>query len=559
MVSADRSRMGRKSGRRRLWLEFAEGIAEGPKGFRYLISRQRGPVISRAQKEFALLGKTRNQAAVDCLLQLLQSPDSGIRWQAVFALTQRGEKRALEGLVAAFSDHPPIDANRWTSISHRVLPTLQGILEDPRHPLYRASLRMITHLEIVEGFGRLVQTAEQTNSPHGSFAGGALGALSVSLGRQVRSGHDSSRRETLIRHLASSLEHYSIHRSPYIPEAFLVLLEPDDAPLQAILHDEIDPRPLKVLLRQWKVTASDEVLDLLIQLVVKHHPPKSLVEVVFRERSDMKMAVALARGIGQGYLPAIIQRVEQHGLPAACQHAWTAEGGLTDEDRLNLFKIVSAGGVALHQLFRGIRQCFNAHSVEWLNAVAEIIQYYPTPSCSEILQAMAPTVMIGGEAVPASLATEQVQDSQQLREDLSFILSFRDQGEHPLLENAIRQMFRALSVETLMAHLDLLVEDALQCFADLIRLIDPHWQKALITACNSLDPSDRYHAAIAASFLGPDPTLKGALVRLVADSYKMVREEAAFALSKYPDEAKDPLPVVFGDESCMPIIAKEGV
>jgi hypothetical protein len=516
-------------------------------------------VISRVQKEFALLGKTRNQAAVDCLLQLLRSSDPGIRWQAAFTLTQRGESQALEGLVGAFCEVPPVDAHRWTSISHRVLPTLQRILEDPRHPLYRASLRMITHFEIVEGFGRLVQTAEQTNSPHGSFAGGALGALSARLGRQVRSGHDSSRREALITHLASSLEHYPIHRSPYIPDAFLTLLVPDDAALQSILHDETDPRPLKVLLRQWKVTASDEVLDLLIQLVVKHHPPKCLLEIVFRERSDVRMAAALARGIGHGYLPAIKQRVEQYGLPAACRHVWTAEVGLTNEDRMNLFKLLSAGGVALHQLFRGMRQCFADASSEWLNTVAEIIHYYPTPSCSEILQAMAPAVMSSGEAVPESLAAQQIQESQQLREDLRFILSFRDQGEHPLLENAIRQIFSALSVETLMANLDLLVEDALEQFAGLIRLIDPHWQKSVVNACHSLDPSERYHAAMAASFLGPDPALKESLERLSTDSYKMVREEAAFALSKYLAEAKDLLPVVFGEESPLPIVTMEGV
>lgn len=494
-------------------------------------------------KEFNFLASTRNQAAIDCLIGLVDSSDSAVRWRAGLALSARTDELSREKLLEAFDSPSRRCRREWKTFGHRLVATILRILEDPRHRLYRASLKAISDCEIVEGFGKLVRTAEQISLPHGAFAGKQLLQLATHLGTEARSGGAaSSVRMSLLSLLAASLNDFQAHRSTTIADAFLACVDAGDADLLAILNQNEDS-VMKILTRQWKSTQRIEVLELLVNLLDKPFLPKSICNVLFKERKDIKMALALAKGTRQGLSPLTLQRIQQNGIPECCLNLSMNDSSIGEQDKWSLWTIIAAGQAPLTRLLEGIRSFLDSPSTESQLAIANILRHYPTTRCFKFLEAMAPQAFL-----ETQLPHESLDDGTQFCQDIRKLLSVLSTCD-PNLKKAIEEFFVEFNIETLLQHLDLLMDDAITCFAEIMRSLHPEWPQMLIPALESPDGERRCQAAIAASYLGPHPDVKGALSKLLQDKFVMVQEEAAYALKAYPT------PSVSMNPHTMPTIA----
>jgi len=490
-------------------------------------------VFATLTKEFNFLASTGNQSAVDCLFGMVDSSDSWVRWQAGFALSVRSDELSREKFLEAFNSPSRLCRREWKAFGYRLVATMMRVLEDPRHRLYRAALKAISDCEIAEGFGKLVRTAEQISLPHGAFAGKQLLHLATHLGAEARNGGaTSSVRTTLLSLLAASLGDFQVHRSTTIADAFLACVDAGDADLLGILNQNEDA-VMKILTRQWKSTQRLEVLELLVDLLDKPFLPKSICNVLFKERKDIKMALALAKRTRDGLSPLTLQRIQQNGVPACCISLSLDDPSLSEQDRWALWTIVAAGQAPLSSLLVGIRSFLDNPSTESQLAIANILRHYPTTPCIQFLEAMAPEALLQADANCPLAYLESANDGSQFRQDIRKLLSVSPNCD-PNLRKAIEEFFVEFNIETLLQHLDLLMDDAITCFAEIMRSLYPTWPQMLIPALESPDGNRRCQAAIAASYLGPHPDVKVALSKLLQDKFTMVQEEATYALKAYP-------------------------
>ncbi len=484
-------------------------------------------------KEFQFLASTGNQSAVDCLCGLLDSSDRSVRWQAGFALSSRSDRLSQEKFLEAFDSPSRLCRREWKTIGYRLVATIMKVLEDPTHRLYRAALKAISDCEIVEGFTRLVRTAEQISLPHGSFAGKQLLQLATHLGTEARNGGAaSSVRTSLLGLLAASLDQFHVHRSATIADAFLACVDAGDADLLGILNQNEDA-VMKILTRQWKSTQRIEVLELLVDLLDKPFLPKSICNVLFKERTDEKMALALAKRTREGLSLLTLQRIQQNGIPECCRNLSLKYTSLSEQDLWTLWTIMAAGQAPLRRLLQGICVFLDNPSTESHLAITKILRHYPTTPCVKFLEAMAPEAMLQQVSFSQRSLHEPVDDGSQFRQDIRKLLLVLPNCD-PNLRKAIEEFFVEFNIETLLQHLGLLMDDAIHCFAEIMRSLHPTWPQMLIPALESPDGERRCQAAIAASYLGPHPDIKAAITKLLQDKYTMVQEEAAHALKAYP-------------------------
>jgi hypothetical protein len=290
---------------------------------------------------------------------------------------------------------------------------------------------------------------------------------------------------------------------------------------------------MKILTRQWKSTQRDEVLELLVKLLDKPFLPKSICNVLFKDRKDIKMAIALARGTQEGLSPLAIQRIHQNGIPECCVKLNPNDSTIREKDRWMIWTIVAAGHAPLPRLLEGVSCFLDNRSTESQLAIANILRHYPATDCLKFLEAMAPQAMLQAYADRGIPSSDTQDDGSQFRRDIRKLLSALTHGEANL-KNAIESFFCEFNIETLLQHLDLLMDDAITCFAEVMRSLHPKWPQMLIPALESPSGERRCKAAIAASYLGPHPDLKASLNKLLQDEFVMVQEEAAFALKDYP-------------------------
>lgn len=501
-------------------------------------------VPNRLSREFRFLAETRNLAAIDCLDSLLDSPDAELRKQAAIALSLRKEPESIDRIIGSFSRTTPIDRRGWHGVTFRVLPELLRILEDTRHRCFRGALKLIGHCEVVEALPRLVYAAEQTSSAHGAFAGKILLDTASRLGAEARAGAHSPAREALIRLLTGSLNEFAAHRSNVIAEALLAGAVPDDAGLQAILTDSND-RTLKILVRQWKTTQREEALDLLVRLFGRNFLPRSVVDILCRERKDTMIAKALARGTEDGISSAVANRLQQNGGLACFEMVEDANSDLEVHDRRQLWKMMAASKIPIPKLFEGIDAILQDQSPEAQHAVVDMLRHYRSPKCREVLKAMAPAIAWDDVEPAAEAIDALIEQGVQFRRRLRTLTQFRDTGTEGL-RVAIGEFFQDFTIHAFIESLDVLSDDALACFADILPLVNQRWHEALLPMLQSPAPKERCKAAIVAGYLPPQPNLRGALLNLTNDKFQMIQEEAEFALAKYNAklDASPPAPVM---------------
>lgn len=484
-------------------------------------------------KEFRFLSTTRNQAAVACLRGLLDSPCREVRWQAGLALSARSDDVSTETFLEAFDCSANLCRREWKTLGYRLVPTILRVLEDSNHRLYRAALKAIADCELPEGLSKLVRASEQPSSLHGAYAAKQLIRMSMHLGAEVRNGGvESAIRISLLKLLAESLKQFSYHRSSSIAEALLVCIAVDDAEFASILNQE-DAPILRVLIRQWRSTQRIEVLELLVSLLGKQFLPKSVCDILFIDRKDLKMSIALARGARSGLSPLALQRFHQNGVPECCQNLQPQDSSIDEQSQWTLWMLIAAGKASLPRLFEGLRWFVGNPSIESQLAIANILRHYPATTCSKFLEAMAPEAMLPLESSNANPENESLNDGSEFRRDIRKLLAVLPTCDANL-KGAIEVLFSEFNLEILMQHMDYLMDDAISCFSEIMRAIHPRWPEALIPEMESSVAEKRLKAAVAASYLGPHPDLKLYLNKLQNDEFAMVREEAIFALRDYP-------------------------
>jgi hypothetical protein len=228
-----------------------------------------------------------------------------------------------------------------------------------------------------------------------------------------------------------------------------------------------------------------------------------------------------------------LQRIQQYGIPQCCLDLNLHDSSLSESDKRTLWTILAAGHAPLPRLFEGIRVFLGNESMEAQLAIASILRHYPKTSSAKFLEAMAPEALRSENSNSLDPVDETDDNGSQFRQDVRKLLGVLPKCE-PNLRNAIEEFFDEFHIEALLTHLDSLMDDAIECFAEVMRALHPHWPLMLIPALEAPEGKRRRLAAIAASYLGPHPDIKFALTKLLQDKYMVVQEEAEYALKAYP-------------------------
>jgi hypothetical protein len=266
----------------------------------------------------------------------------------------------------------------------------------------------------------------------------------------------------------------------------------------------------------------------------KNYLPRSVTEILFKKRTDVKMAMALSRGVASEQASQILAKVQENGSPACCPSVPVCESELSRDDQWRLWKLMAAGEIELDVLFAGLQSILADSSFEAQLAAAEVLRNSQKPSVHRLLKALAPGLMLVGHEEHSEPDENALKRSRNLRESLKYVLTLKQDNKSPL-SNALFDYFRECSLEAFIQHLDSLTEESLKCLAEIVALVEVEWAEKIKVRFDSDAPQTRRLAVIAASYLGTPPTLKTHLHRLTLDKFDMIREEAEYALSLYPN------------------------
>jgi len=479
---------------------------------------------------FQWLSKTRNLSSLDLFAALLQSPNESVRFEAAVNLSTRPEKIAKEILIRNLGAQYATASPGLKNIAYRFAPDVLEILADDRNALFPDALKTAIACDMPEALAVLITTAEQTASPYGLLASHLLMELSRRLGGRARdTGMSSDYRDRFIHLLHQSLDNYSSHHNAKIVDAFLACSVPDDAQLHSILNDT-QSKTFKLLSRHWKTTECVEAIDLLVQVLWKHYLSHDVQQIIFRDRRDRLLGKSLAKCMRRELTEHVIERLHQYGTPICCTTIEPDDAELSLEDRLNLWRLLSITGGPLVWFLKGV-QYFLAHHREHLGiAVADILKLHSPPSHLDVMAAIGLDSCEFGAVSPVPVG--RLSDQAINRENFQYLIAEAPRFPKPL-QHALECFLKDFNCENFIKKLSFKNDEYLEQFAKMISLGERDWEESLKAYMLSPTPTVRCKGTIAATYFPPSLKLQPTLRLLLDDPKEVIREEAAFALTRY--------------------------
>jgi hypothetical protein len=323
--------------------------------------------------------------------------------------------------------------------------------------------------------------------------------------------------------LEQSIARFVRHQRPEVIEAFLQLVERDNATVKQILLDPFHGCYLGVvdlLLHSQR----GGIVRLLLSYLDDPHPPTAAISALAR-RCDPKFIGHLLKKIGDRPSPQQAQNLKRvESVPWADPEQGVVDM-LDDASQHSLVKMLAASGVKRSEVFRTLEHLALRGTPGGRRAAFEELAGFSGVEANALIMA----------ALEDPDPLVQAAAARQLRQRgvpgaLSRLVELID-SPHQVLRDAVRASLSEFQFSRYLASFDLLDTEVRAANGRLVRKVDPRALSQLIEELRSRSRSRRLRAIEMAVAMDLLAEAEGELIERLRDEDHIVRSQAARALA----------------------------
>lgn len=480
---------------------------------------------------FELLAKTKNEAAARALVPALDSSSPAIQEGALRAILDRrsqiGQREILRRLHKIDDSWRTIIEQKPGRMNH----ALRDALLSSNAQLCANACKAIVWLHEYDLAPTLITALEDEANASADLAAETLLTLSHLLYEELAAPRDYRNRRdpqivrrNVLGSLEQSVKRYAKHKRDAVIEAFLMIVNRDNATLAQNL---IDPNQAAYLTVLDLLGHSEHggVIRLLLSFLDDSHPPSAAINVL-AERRDGKFLQHLLERFDDDLSSVVkqnIKRVENFAWMSS-DLDYTEE--LDDHGQRRLMRLLVVSGAKRTYVFRMIEHLLAKGRPGGRRAAAQALTEFTGGEAN----ALALTALGDEDPEVQAIALRQLRN-RGIPGALPQLIEMLD-SPHEVVRQAARENLGEFSFPRFMAAYDTLDERARQSTGHLVKKVDPETASLLMKELRSPARTRRLRALDVAMTMEVVCEVEEAVIELLSDDDYVVRIEAASALAQ---------------------------
>jgi HEAT repeat protein len=480
---------------------------------------------------FEVLCKTHNEAAVDLLLAVLDSPFPAVREGALESLLKRrtvsGHREIIRRLARLDSHGREIVAAQHRYLGRALRDAI--LSADPQG--FATGCAAALEFRDYDMLPTLVHAAEDEQYPYRTPA--AQHALQLAqllyddlaADRSSQAGRDPQlMRKHMLHSLEQSVARFPQHKQSEIVEAFLLLAPRDYPALQKILADPMHVAYLGVIdLLTHSVQSG--VIRLVLSFVDDPQAPSTVVKLLGR-RCDPKFLEHFLHKIGSQPSAAAAQNLRRIDSIAWLNDHVALVDQLDDAAQHGAIQLALASSISRATKFKLIEHLLRFGKPAGRRAAASALAGFHGAEANQLAQ----------EALADPDPQVQAHVLVQLRPRgitgaLPILLAMLD-NPHEVIRSAARRSLEEFSFDRFLAAFDSLDDHVRRTTGPTVRKVDPAAAHRLREEIEARSRTRRIRAIAMAVSLDLVPQFEAPLIQRLTDEDHLVRAEAAKALAQ---------------------------
>ena len=336
-------------------------------------------------------------------------------------------------------------------------------------------------------------------------------------------------REHAITSLEASVNRFDRHKRREAVEAFLLVVDRQNATLKRILGDPHHAGFL-VMLDLLSHSSHGGVMRLLLSLLDDAHVPSAVVSVVAK-RADLKFVQYLLGKIGHKPSSAVVQNIRRVKSIGWLDTKELILGRLDDAAQRAAVEFVVGSGVARQQAFSVVEHLMLRGKPSGRRAAAEALREFSGAEANDLVMRAL------DDPDPEVQATAVGQLRRRgILGGLARLVALVDSPLAPV-RKAARENLGEFKFERFLRAFDMLEDDVRDSTGMLVKKIDPQTIPLLEAEMNSLSRIRRLRALAVAQGMGVVELLQPLILDLLKDDDHLVRARAAAVLADCPSKA----------------------
>ncbi len=452
---------------------------------------------------YAVLSRTRNEAAVEVLLECLDSDLHEHRDLALSTLLQRREDRVPAKLLA-----------RWQQLKssdHLLLKTRKAWFEGAISQVLKhrgsdtvTAIAAAESLELTKFIPMLVDLAETGETEEiQQRATSATLKLAHILGGRARCDRDApTLRNPALERLHQSLNNISKHGNVSLADAFLVLSLWGDTEFRNVMSE---PSPIrKLILERFLESNHIGVLDLLAGTIKRRQMDEHVIALI-RQRSDHAFRSVFLNAITPDPSTMVLKNLANIGMPACCR------GDESLLDKINENQIPAL----LH-----LHATCGPNPVHTLHLIASVAEKKNPAYDSVVCFALSQCTLPDGEIIVRA-ALHIANDDQQVSDNdttrlLQRLIALIDHKDENIVRG-IQRVLHPLHAESMLPRFQELRPRSRRILGRVVMMVDPNALQHVSDAIRHPVLKTRLSAIAMADAL--------AVVDLLSDSFEHIVQE----------------------------------
>ncbi|MDZ4818293.1 MAG: HEAT repeat domain-containing protein [Planctomycetota bacterium] len=485
---------------------------------------------------FALLAKTKNEAADEVLLPGLESDRSDLRIGALRALLERHSEAGHREIVNQWHNY---DDERRTLVKEfrgSMTAALRHAVLSFETQLCRNGCDMVLDSREYDLAPALINASEdETNPNRGLTARALLQSIEMLYEELDSPGEQRGRRDPVLvrQHILGSLEQsvqrYYKHRVGEVLEAFLLLVDRDNLCLRGILSD---PRSILYLPTAEILSHSPRagIVRLVLSFLDDSQPPSAAMTLL-AYRNDAAFVEALLKKVGTSPSPNITQNFHKLEHIAWLQSEELLLHRLADEDQSAAVCVALASGVNRRTVYKLIETMLvKGQPAGRLAAAQGLAQFNGVDANTLALKALADE----DPAIQAAIVPQLRQ--RGIPGAVSKLIQLLE-SPHTTVQLAARESLAEFSFNRYLSAFDGLDDEVRRSTGRMVCKVDPAALQLLVEELESGSRTRRLRAISMAAVMGLILHVEQQLHERLLDEDHLVRAEAARKLALCDTEA----------------------
>ena len=483
--------------------------------------------MSGLKTTLAVLGQTKNDAAIPVLMAAMDAPSLAIQSGSMQALLERRGPTGPRELLKRWHKL----SERWKKAATEKVGKITGAIRDAiltgDEQMVRNACDAVMWIRDYDFVPLLVNAALDVSNPQSELSAETVLALCECLCEELATTRDYKRRDPQAarQHVVSALEpvadRFDQYKNKMLLEAFLMLANCENPVLNRILEHPHDPA-YATLMHLLSSSPRPGVMRLLLNYM-DIDAPSSIYSVLAR-RSDLTFVRHFLRRFASGIRPSArsyLKRVESFG--------WLNDGGkllaaLDDDEQRGAIRLAMASGMSRLQAFAIIRAVLNSPNAATRRFAAEHLGAFRGTEANElILQTLQDEDPVVQSHVVGLLRDHNIPGA------VNTLTGLLD-SPNETVRDAVRANLSEYTLQRFLVVYDSLDDESRRERGAFVKRVDPDAISDLTAELQSDSRSRRRRAVEVALAIDAVMDVEHELVRLLNDDDHVVRGSAESAL-----------------------------